>query len=83
MQRTRDAQDTGCRHWSECSSCPFPACIYDDPRGARHAALAPRNQEIRRLFQDGYRAVDIAARFGVHTRSVYRAIGGVRLTRGR
>ncbi|MGE0544345.1 MAG: helix-turn-helix domain-containing protein [Dehalococcoidia bacterium] len=71
-------QDEGCRFWHACLSCPFPCCIFELPGGPSRAMHAFRDGEIRRLYAAGTSAVEIAGRFGVTRRSVYRILGGVR-----
>ena len=71
-------RDEGCRFWSACLSCPFTRCLFEEPGGARQALNAARDGEIRQLFAAGERAVDIAERFGVSRRTVYRILGGQR-----
>jgi hypothetical protein len=75
-------QDEGCRFWRACLSCPFPCCVFELPGGPNRAMHAFRDVEIRRLHAAGSSAVEIADRFGVTRRSVYRILGGVR-RRGR
>jgi hypothetical protein len=71
-------QDEGCRFWRACLSCPFPCCVFELPGGPNRAMHAFRDGEIRRLYAAGTPAVEIADRFGVTRRSVYRILGGVR-----
>jgi hypothetical protein len=71
-------QDEGCRFWHACLSCPFPCCVFELPGGPNRAIHAFRDGEIRRLYAAGVPAVEIADRFGVTRRSVYRILGGVR-----
>ena len=71
-------QDEGCRFWHACLSCPFPCCVFELPGGPNRAMNAFRDGEMRRLYAAGTSAVEIADRFGVTRRSVYRILGGVR-----
>jgi hypothetical protein len=71
-------QDEGCRFWHACLSCPFPCCVFELPGGPSRAMHAFRDGEIRRLYAAGTSAVEIADRFSVTRRSVYRILGGVR-----
>lgn len=70
--------DDGCRAHPTCLDCPFPLCIYEEPRGPRHALNVERNEQIRRLYAAGESPQAIAAQFGVVPRTIYRVIGGIR-----
>ncbi len=76
-----DYQDTGCRLWSACLSCPFPECFYGLPAGARQALSQFRAPLMRSLYDADVPLAEIAARFAVTERTVYRAIGGIRPAR--
>lgn len=67
-------QDTGCHVHPACLSCPLPACIYDDPAGSRRGALAARNREIVAALAGGAAFDDVAARYGLHPRTLYRIL---------
>jgi hypothetical protein len=71
-------QDEGCRFWHACLSCPFPCCVFELPGGPNRAMHAFRDGEIRRLYAAGTPAIELADRFGVTRRSVYRILGGAR-----
>ena len=45
-------KDEGCELAAYCLNCPFPQCIYDEPRGRQRLLKSLRNREIARLFSD-------------------------------
>jgi len=75
-------QDDGCElataylgYKSSCLNCPFPKCIYDQPRGRQHWLKRQRDREIVRLFNvEGKRVKELALSFGVSQRTVQRAL---------
>ena len=69
-------QDTGCRYWSKCVSCPLPACV-EEWRNPEEGFTAQRDAVIRRLFASGYPAVFLAQEFNLSRRAVYHALGRV------
>ena len=68
-------RDRGCDLFASCLACPLPHCRYDVPGGARAMLNRVRDQEIRRLRTDAGLPVDeIAARFGLSRRTVFRVL---------
>lgn len=67
--------DQGCRVHPTCLDCPFLRCIYEEPRGTRHALNVERNEQIRRLYAAGESPQAIAAHAGLGVRAVYRIAG--------
>ena len=82
-------RDRGCDLFASCLTCPLPRCRYDVPGGARTMLNRVRDQEIRRLRLDAGLPVDeIAGRFGVSRRTVFRVLqraggGGGQVSNGR
>ena len=70
-----DFPDSGCEVAPRCLECPRAQCKYDDPDDPE---LAVRNAQIEAARAAGESAVQVAARFGISVRSVYRAITMVR-----
>ena len=74
-------QDGGCEiataylgHQSSCLNCPFPHCIYEQPRGRQRWLKKERDRQIVRLFNtDGKGVRELALMFGVSQRTVQRA----------
>jgi AraC-like DNA-binding protein len=67
--------DTGCGLWERCLTCPLPRCRYDEPGGARQIFLRERDSEIARLRRgDGVSIDELAQRFGVSRRTVFRVL---------
>ena len=68
-------RDEGCDLADSCLSCPFPQCIYEQPRGKQHWLKKLRDREIVRLFTSKGKAVkELALMFGVSQRTVQRAL---------
>ena len=72
-----DYRDRGCDLFPSCLSCPLPRCRYDEPGGVRAMLNRVRDREIRRMRLEGGVAVnEIARRFQVSRRTVFRALEG-------
>jgi len=75
-------RDEGCElagaylgHQSHCSECPFPQCIYDQPRGKQHLLKGLRDEEILRQFTDEGKGIkELALAFNVSQRTVQRVL---------
>ena len=72
-------RDEGCDLATSCLDCPFPKCIYDEPRGRQHWKKRQRDREIANLFSSKGKGVkELALMFGVSQRTVQRALGRTR-----
>ena len=72
-------QDEGCEFANSCLSCPFPQCIYEQPRGRQRWRKRLRMGEIRRLFTvEGKGVKELAVIFGVSQRTIQRALKRVK-----
>ena len=70
-------RDEGCDLFVSCLTCPLPRCRYDEPGGVRAMLNRERDHQIRALREDPSLSVDdIADRFGVSRRTVFRALQG-------
>ena len=68
-------RDEGCESADSCLDCPFPQCLYDQPRGKQHWLKGLRNKEIARLFSnEGKRVEELASIFGLSQRTIQRAL---------
>ena len=67
-------KDEGCDYARSCLDCPFPQCLYDEPRGRQRWLKELRNKEINRLFEAGRRVRELAMMFDVSERTVQRAV---------
>jgi len=68
-------RDEGCDLATSCLDCPFPKCIYDEPRGRQHWKKRQRDTEIANLFSSKGKGVkELALMFGVSQRTVQRAL---------
>ena len=72
-------RDEGCEFAASCLDCPFPRCIYDEPRGRQQWLKGERDREMINLFTRGGRGVgELALMFGVSQRTVQRALKRMR-----
>jgi hypothetical protein len=67
-------RDEGCEYAKACLDCPFPQCLYDEPRGRQHWMKQTRDKEIKRLFDQGKKVKELAIIFGVSQRTIQRAL---------
>lgn len=74
--------DSGCDLYPSCLQCPLPRCRYEEPGGARAMLRTTRNVSIERLaYDDGLSVSEIAGRFGLSRRTVFRVLRGSRSAR--
>lgn len=77
-------RDQGCDLFPSCLRCPLPRCRYDEPGGARAMLNRIRDREMRRLRREHALPVDeIARRYRVSRRTVFRALQHGPASRGR
>jgi hypothetical protein len=68
-------RDEGCEYAASCLKCPFPQCLYDEPRGKQRWLKELRNREIARLFGGcGWGVKELAWLFGLSQRTIQRAL---------
>ncbi len=68
-------RDEGCDFANSCLNCPFPQCIYEQPRGRQRWLKRLREREmIRRFTTEGRGIKELAVMFGVSQRTVQRAL---------
>jgi len=68
-------RDEGCEFAESCLNCPFPQCLYDEPRGKQRWLKELRNREIAGLFGSGRWGVkELALLFGLSQRTIQRAL---------
>jgi hypothetical protein len=68
-------KDEGCDLADSCLNCPFPQCVYEQPRGRQRLLKKLRDRRIVRLFTgEGKRVKELALVFGVSSRTVQRAL---------
>ncbi|MFC1942349.1 hypothetical protein ACFLWU_03930 [Chloroflexota bacterium] len=71
-------RDEGCDFADYCLNCPFPQCIYEEPRGRQQWLKELRNREIARLFSGGGWGVkEPSLLFGVSQRTIQRALKSI------
>ena len=66
--------DNGCYLWQNCFNCPYPDCLVD-----RIPSLLRANKQadIRDLDKQGMTAAEIAEKFGIPQRTVYRYLAKI------
>ncbi|MHB8105680.1 MAG: hypothetical protein ACYDG5_09135 [Dehalococcoidales bacterium] len=67
-------RDEGCEYAKACLDCPFPQCLYDEPRGHQRWMKQTRDKEIKRLANIGKKVKELAIIFGVSQRTIQRAL---------
>ena len=68
-----DWRDDGCNYHPSCLSCPFPVCVkHELPQGMLSLKRRARNAQIIALR--GAPVDEIAERFGLSPRSVFRVL---------
>lgn len=78
-----DFSDNGCDLFSSCLTCPLPRCRYDEPGGAPAIYREFRDREMRRLAkEDGLTVDDLANRFDISRRTVFRVLSPEKDERG-
>jgi hypothetical protein len=68
-------KDDGCDISESCFNCPLPRCRYEEPGGLRALLNESRDREIVQLRLEGMGVDELAGRFGVSRRTVFRIIG--------
>lgn len=72
-------RDDGCDISESCFTCPLPRCRYEEPGGLRALLNESRDREIVQLRLKGMPVEELADRFGVSRRTVFRVIGTRRI----
>lgn len=67
-------RDDGCDIHPHCLTCPLPRCRYDEPGGLRALLNAYRDQQIIALRGDGAPVDQIAQRYSLSRRTVFRIL---------
>ncbi len=67
-------RDDGCDIHPQCLTCPLPRCRYDEPGGLRGMLNAYRDQQIVALRGDGAPVDQIAERYSLSRRTVFRIL---------
>ena len=67
-------KDDGCELAKSCLNCPFPRCVYDEPRGKQRWRKQIRDREIQRLFDQGTGTRELGVIFGLSRRTIQRAV---------
>ncbi len=67
-------RDDGCDVHPTCLSCPLPRCRYEEPGGLRALLNEYRDRQIIRLRRKGVPVEELAGRFGISRRTVFRVL---------
>jgi hypothetical protein len=67
-------RDEGCDIHPRCLTCPLPRCRYDEPGGLRAMLNAYRDQQIAALRREGAPVDQIAERYSLSRRTVFRVL---------
>ncbi len=67
-------RDDGCDMHSRCLTCPLPRCRYDEPGGLRAMLNTYRDQQVVALRRDGAPVDQIAERYNLSRRTVFRIL---------
>lgn len=67
-------RDDGCDIHPHCLTCPLPRCRYDEPGGLRGLLNAYRDRQIVELRQRGVPVDELAQRFGLSRRTIFRVL---------
>lgn len=67
-------RDDGCNIHPTCLSCPLPRCRYEEPGGLRAILNGHRDRQIVALRLKGTPVDDLAVRFRVSRRTVFRVL---------
>lgn len=68
-------KDEGCELARSCLNCPFPDCIYTEPRGKQQWLKKLRDREVLRQFTTQGKGVkELAFIFGVSQRTIQRIL---------
>lgn len=75
-------RDEGCELAPRCLECPLPRCKYDEPGGARRLRVETRDHALVCAWRaEGLSVNELARRFGVSRRSVFRILQAARAGR--
>ncbi len=67
-------RDDGCDIHRRCLTCPLPRCRYDEPGGVRAMLNGYRDQQVLALRRDGAPIDQIAERYSLSRRTVFRIL---------
>ncbi len=68
-------RDNGCDVSPSCLTCPLPRCRYEEPGGLRALLNKTRDEQIVNQRASGVPVAELATRFGVSRRTVFRVLG--------
>ena len=68
-------RDNGCDVHPSCLTCPLPRCRYEEPGGLRALLNKTRDAQIVAQRATGVPVAELATRFSVSRRTVFRVLG--------
>lgn len=78
-----DWRDDGCEVAPRCLECPLPRCRFDEPGGLRGVLNEARDARVAQARRNGAGIDEIAARFAISRRSVFRILRHERAMSGK
>lgn len=69
-------RDGGCSISESCFTCPLPRCRYEEPGGLRAVLNEHRDRQILSLRGEGVPVEELAVRFRVSRRTIFRVLEG-------
>lgn len=69
-------RDDGCSISESCFTCPLPRCRYEEPGGLRAVLNEHRDRQILSLRGEGVAVEDLAVRFRISRRTIFRVLEG-------
>jgi hypothetical protein len=75
-------RDDGCDVSASCFNCPLPRCRYEEPGGLRAILNAQRDEKMHQLRLKGMGVEELADRFQVSRRTVFRVLNARPDSRG-
>lgn len=76
-------RDDGCDIHESCLTCPLPRCRYEEPGGLRTLLNELRDSQMVRMREKGATIGELASRFGVSRRTVFRVLNSRQAPRQR
>jgi hypothetical protein len=74
--------DEGCELADSCLNCPFPGCLHDEKHDKTRIVKQERAREIARFYTKQESSIqDLATKFGVSSRTMYRDLKNIREVR--
>ena len=73
-------KDDGCEVSPSCLRCPLPKCKYDEPGWWQRFQREERDRDVLRAWREGLTVHQLAQKFGISPRTVFRILRAARHT---